>query len=86
MDDQLTVKVLWDKDAKVFVATSEDVPGLVAEAESLDALLADLKILIPEMLEENDSPIGWAFDGYLPFRLDVPVLAEFARRTKRAAG
>jgi predicted RNase H-like HicB family nuclease len=43
-----------DKDeAGVWVATSDDVPGLVAEAESLDALSEKLKVLVPELLDVN---------------------------------
>jgi hypothetical protein len=32
-------------------ACSDDVPGLVAEAESLDALSEKLKALVPELLD-----------------------------------
>lgn len=35
------------------MAESEDVPGLVAEAESLNALAKKLRVLIPELLELN---------------------------------
>ena len=45
-----------DDEANVWVATSDDVPGLVAEAETSEALLAKLHILIPELLEANDCP------------------------------
>lgn len=84
---EVEVNVLWDGDAGVFVATSQDVPGLVAEAASLDALLEELKVLVPEMIQENQSLIGRAFDGFLPFRLDVPVLAALSTgEPKRTAG
>jgi predicted RNase H-like HicB family nuclease len=43
----------WDSDAGVWVAESEDVPGLVAEAESPNGLAQKLRILIPELLELN---------------------------------
>ncbi len=45
----------WDSDAKVFVATSDDVTGLVAEAATLDALHDQLIVLIPELMELNAS-------------------------------
>jgi len=35
------------------VAESEDVPGLVAEADSPSALVYKLRTLIPELLELN---------------------------------
>jgi predicted RNase H-like HicB family nuclease len=46
----------WDSDAGVWVAESEDVPGLVAEAESPNGLAQKLRILIPELLELNGLP------------------------------
>jgi hypothetical protein len=44
---------MWDDDAGVWVATSDDVPGLVAEAESLYALSEKLEVLVPELLDVN---------------------------------
>jgi predicted RNase H-like HicB family nuclease len=43
----------WDGEAGVWVAESDDVPGLVAEAESPNSLAQKLRILIPELLELN---------------------------------
>ncbi len=43
----------WDSDAGVWVAESEDVPGLVAEGGSPNILAQKLRILIPELLELN---------------------------------
>ena len=51
----IVVRANWDPEAGVWWATSEDVPGLVAEAESMDALSAKLKALIPELLELNGA-------------------------------
>jgi len=48
----------WDSEAGVWVAESEDVPGLVAEADSPNALAQKLKILIPELLQLNGVPTG----------------------------
>lgn len=61
----LFVRAEWDDEANVWVATSDDVPGLVAEAETSEALLAKLHVLIPELLEANDYPNGEA----VPFEL-----------------
>ena len=47
------VKMHWDGEADVWVATSEDVPGLVLESGSFDALLERIKYAIPELLELN---------------------------------
>ena len=46
----------WDGDAGVWVAESEDVPGLVAEGGSPSILAQKLRILIPELLELNAVP------------------------------
>ena len=43
----------WDTEAGVWVAESDDVPGLVAEADSPNLLAQKLKTLIPELLELN---------------------------------
>lgn len=43
----------WDGEAEVWVAESEDVPGLVAEADSPNGLVTKLRTLIPELLELN---------------------------------
>lgn len=40
------------------MATSVDVPGLVAEGATVQELQAKLDILIPELLELNGSHIG----------------------------
>ena len=47
------VKMLWDAEADVWVATSKDVPGLVLESGSFDALLERIKYAIPELVELN---------------------------------
>lgn len=47
------VRAFWDAEAGVWVAQSEDVPGLVAEAPTPGELEAKLKALVPELLELN---------------------------------
>lgn len=49
------VQARWDSEGGVWVAESEDVPGLVAEAESPNALAKKLRVLIPELLELNGA-------------------------------
>lgn len=43
----------WDNEAGVWVATSDDIPGLVTEAKSLDALLERVLAVAPELLDDN---------------------------------
>ena len=47
------VIVIWDGEAKVFVATSEDIPGLATEADTPEELVKKLQVIIPELLEWN---------------------------------
>jgi len=49
----LKISAEWDEEAKVWVATSDDVPGLAIEASTMDALIERLKIVIPELMEMN---------------------------------
>jgi predicted RNase H-like HicB family nuclease len=48
-----TIQALWDEDASVWVATSEDVPGLVAEAATVEDLSTQLQDLVPQLLRLN---------------------------------
>ena len=43
------VKLIWDSEAAVWVATSDDIPGLVLESGSFDALLERVRIAAPEI-------------------------------------
>ena len=54
--DVYEILAQWDREAGVWVAESEDVPGLVAEADSPNVLAQKLRTLIPELLELNGVP------------------------------
>lgn len=47
------ITATWDDEASVWVAESDDVPGLATEASTQEELVAKLKIMIPELLEAN---------------------------------
>ena len=51
---QCKVEAFWDEEAKVWVATSDDVTGLVTEANSLETLTKKLHNIIPELMIAND--------------------------------
>jgi predicted RNase H-like HicB family nuclease len=65
----LTVRAMWDADASVWVAESDDVPSLITEADSLEGLVRKLRVMIPELLEANGvlPPNGDEF----PYSLSV---------------
>lgn len=52
------INLTWDNEANVWVAQSDDVPGLVLESGSFDALLERVRFAVPELLElnRNTSP------------------------------
>ncbi len=54
----LFIRAEWDPEAGVWVATSDDVPGLATEAETLEGLSAKLEIMVPELLDANGYPDG----------------------------
>ena len=60
---EYTVRLAWDSDACVWIATSDDIPGLVLESGSFDALLERARIAIPELLDLNASlpPVSISF-------------------------
>ena len=67
MQKIILVNAEWDDEARVWVATSDDVPGLVTEAETVEALEAKLKNMIPELLELNGIDFGG--EGEVPMNL-----------------
>ncbi|MDR0905271.1 MAG: DUF1902 domain-containing protein [Oscillospiraceae bacterium] len=52
---EYNVTLSWDTEADVWVATSEDIPGLVLESGSLDALIERVRNAVPELLTLNGS-------------------------------
>ena len=50
----MNVILTWDNDANVWIATSDDIPGLVLESNSYDALIEKVKFAIPELLKLNN--------------------------------
>lgn len=61
----LKVHAIWDDVARVWVATSDDVPGLATEADDMEALVTKLKSMIPELLDANAIPHG----AQVPFEI-----------------
>lgn len=73
------VMIQWDADARVYVATSEDVPGLAMEHENADVLVHKVIGAVPELLLLNNR-------GYeSPFRLLFELQREETIDLHRAA-
>jgi predicted RNase H-like HicB family nuclease len=58
----------WDRKTRVWVATSDDVPGLTAEAQTMESLTSRLRTMIPELLEVNgvlpNGPIAFELTSH----------------------
>lgn len=48
-----SINLIWDHDAHVWVATSNTIPGLVLEHESLDELFNQIRAAISELTVMN---------------------------------
>jgi predicted RNase H-like HicB family nuclease len=74
MTQPIIVNAIWDAETKVWIAESDDVPGLATGADTLEELIEKLKIAIPELLLENGVPFE---AGRLPFKVEAQR-SEFA--------
>ncbi len=52
---EYSVTFSWDNEADVWIATSNDIPGLVLESGSFDALIERVRFAVPELLEMDKS-------------------------------
>jgi predicted RNase H-like HicB family nuclease len=73
------VKAEWDEEAGVWVASSDEVPGLATGADTFEALIEKLRAVIPELLEENGLLAADTED------VSFAVLAERVEHARRAA-
>lgn len=51
MNRDITIQARWDGEASVWLAISEDVPGLVVEADTWPAMISEVQLVLPELLE-----------------------------------
>jgi len=70
------VTAQWDADAEVWVATSEDIVGLVTEAPTLDALYARVLEVAPELLADN--AVASEGRGVIDFHVLSPTILSAA--------
>ena len=48
-----TVNLMWDSEAAVWIATSDEIIGLALESGSVDALIERVRFAVPELLDLN---------------------------------
>jgi predicted RNase H-like HicB family nuclease len=71
----IMVRAVWDDEAQGRVATSEDIPGFVTGADTIEELHAKALPLIEELIELNNVE----FDGAeIPVHLFTEILAVVA--------
>jgi predicted RNase H-like HicB family nuclease len=77
----IMVRAVWDDEAQVFVATSEDVPGFVTEADTIEQLRDKAIPLLEKLIELNEVDL----DGS---EIPVHIFTEISGRVAnpRAAG
>jgi hypothetical protein len=70
MQNRFNVQVTWDAEAKMWVADSDDIPGLAAEGADEKSLMEKLTGLIPELLALNQVKVNpnQSIDVALHFR------------------
>jgi len=51
----IIIRATWDDEAKVWIAETDDIEGLVTEAETLEALRDKVLAMIPELLMLNGA-------------------------------
>ena len=56
---EYVVNFTFDDEASVWIATSEDVPGLVLEDESFDLLSKKVMEAVPELIEIGLPQSHW---------------------------
>ena len=64
---EVEVTAFWDTESAVWVARSDDIPGLFTEADTLEILISKLKVHIPKLIEATDRNCH----GAVPFVLRV---------------
>jgi hypothetical protein len=51
MSRSITINARWDAEARVWIATSDDVPGLVVEADTWPTMIEEVRLVLPDLLE-----------------------------------
>ncbi|HZY24016.1 MAG: DUF1902 domain-containing protein [Microvirga sp.] len=56
MSRDITINARWDGEANVWLATSDDVPGLVIEAETWPRMIQETRAILPDLLDLQGAP------------------------------
>jgi predicted RNase H-like HicB family nuclease len=58
LSDVIEVQAQWDEEAGAWWVESADLPGLVSEAPTLDALIERVSSVIPDLLAVAEGPLA----------------------------
>jgi Domain of unknown function (DUF1902) len=75
----ITINAEWDPEASVWVATSEDIQGLVMEDATIERLVERLPGVLEDLIEGNHPELGGLTD--IPFEVHALRAGCFARST-----
>ena len=70
------VRVAWDEEASVWYVEDTDIPGLAAEAATLDELRGKVPVIIRDLLEDEADR---------PDEIEVDLIAYAHDRVRTAA-
>ena len=70
MSREIIIQARWDDEARVWTATSKDVPGLVIEADTWSGMIEEVRLTLPELLEvrgerHNDLSLTFKAEEHL---------------------
>ena len=55
MSRDINIQARWDGEAGVWIATSSDVPGLVVEADSWPAMINEVRLVLPDLMDLSEQ-------------------------------
>jgi hypothetical protein len=80
--NHFVVEATWDNEAEVWVAESDEVPGLITEADSRIQLSRKLAVLVSELLELNNYSLDRHKDIEFVVRFRRKAAARRKERTR----
>ena len=78
----IVVKAAHDPDARVWFVESSDLPGLNAEADTLELLIDKLPAVIADLLDEGGFDDE---DGESDYEVPIEIIAHASTRARVAA-
>jgi len=66
-----TIRAEYDPEAEVWWTSDSDIPGLAADAATLDELTKKIGVMLPDLLEVNADQLPYASRREGPHRLRI---------------